>query len=138
MPTLVMIPKIKAQVEEWGEILERGERELPGMFFQKRSVSTAMKGINAIYSIAYYLSILNTDPSYMHLDMVCEYNHFNGYERTAFSDHEYDDFRMVFGVVVAYITAYLMHFNIEICSAMKSNDKFMYYDDKCRFRTWAR
>jgi hypothetical protein len=43
MPTLVMIPKIKDQVEEWGEILERGERELPGMFFQKRSVSTAMK-----------------------------------------------------------------------------------------------
>jgi hypothetical protein len=83
-----------------------------------------MKGLNAIYTIAYYLSILNTDPSYMHLDMVCEDNHFNGYERTAFSDHEYDDFRMVLGVVVAYITAYLMHFNIEISTAMKSNDKF--------------
>ena len=25
MPTLVMIPKIKAQVEEWRELLERGE-----------------------------------------------------------------------------------------------------------------
>ena len=111
---------------------------MPGKFFETRAVSTAMKGINAIYTIAYYLSILNTDPSYFHLDMVCEVNHFEGYERTEFSDHDYDEFRMILGVVVAYITAYLMHFNIEICSAMKSNDHSMFFDENCRFRTWAR
>ena len=138
MPTLVQIPKIQTNVGEWQNFLQRGAEELPGKFFEKRAVSTAMKGINAVYMIAYYLSILNTDPSYLHLDMVCEVNHFNGYERTEFSDHDYDEFRMILGVVVAYITAYLMHFNIEICSAMKSNDHSMYFDDKCRFRTWAR
>ncbi len=70
-----------------------------------------MRGINAVYTIAYYLSILNTDPSHKHLGMVCEHNHFEGYDRTAFSDYEYDDFRMILGVVVAYITAYLMHYD---------------------------
>jgi hypothetical protein len=138
MPTLVKIPKIQAKVGEWANFLQRGAEELPGKFFEERSVSTAMRGINAIYMIAYYLSILNTDPSYFHLDMVCEVNHFEGYERTAFSDHDYDEFRMILGVVVAYITAYLMHFNIEICSAMKSNDHSMFFDENCRFRTWAR
>ena len=138
MPTLVKIPKIVTNVGEWANFLQRGAEELPGKFFEERAVSTAMRGINAIYTIAYYLSILNTDPSYFDLDMVCEVNHFEGYERTAFSDHDYDEFRMILGVVVAYITAYLMHFNIEICSAMKSNERGMYFDENCRFRTWAR
>ena len=125
MSELVEIPKIKTNVVEWANFLEREARELPEKFFEERAVSTAMKGINAIYIIAYYFSILNTDPSYMHLDMVCEHNHFEGYDRTPFSDHDYDDFRMVLGIVAAYITAYLMHFNIEICSAMKSDDSSM-------------
>ena len=43
---------------------------------------------------------------------------------------------MILGVVVAYITAYLMHFNIEISSAIKPTDN--YFDWDCRFRTWAR
>ena len=97
MPTLVKIPKIVTNVGEWANFLQRGAEELPGKFFEERAVSTAMRGINAIYTIAYYLSILNTDPSYFHLDMVCEVNHFEGYERTAFSDHDYDEFRMIRG-----------------------------------------
>ena len=84
--------------------------------------------INVIYTIAYYFSILNTNPVYIDLDMVCKNSHFEEYARTEYSYHEYDDLRMILGVVVAYITAYLIHFNIEISSAIKTNDTSTYFD----------
>ena len=54
MPTLVKIPKIQTNVREWANYLERGAEELPGKFFEERAVSTAMRGINAIYTIAFW------------------------------------------------------------------------------------
>jgi hypothetical protein len=138
LPEVVCIPKIKPKNEEWRVYLEKGATELPAKFYDQRSISTAMTGINALYSIAYYLSILNTDPSYIRLDMACEVHHFKGYYRGPYTCHDYDDFRMVLGVVVAYITAYLMHFNIEISSAIRVTDRGLEFDWNSWFLTWAR
>ena len=79
MNELVYIPKIIPKSDDWRTILERGSKEFPGMFFAEREVSTAMKSKNAIYIIPYYISILNTDPSYMDIPMACPINKFRGY-----------------------------------------------------------
>ena len=134
---VVTIPRIIAKREEWATILERGEKDLPERFFKEREVATAMKSKNAVYIIAYYLSILNTDPSYMDIPKTCPENGFRGYHRGPFTDHDYEDFRMILGVVVAYITAYLMYFNIEISSAMRAYDNSVQFDWSSRFRTWS-
>ena len=138
MNEVVYIPKITTKSDDWATILARGAKELPGMFYKEREVSTAMRSNNAIYIIAYYLSILNTDPSYMDIPMACPNRRFEGYARGAHTDHEYDDFRMILGVVIAYITAYLMHFNIEISSAMRDYGNSIEFDLQARFRTWGR
>ena len=99
-------------------------------------ISTQMKSNNAVYTIAYYCSILNSDPSYINVHYADELSGFAGANQGPFTDHDYDDFRMIFGVCMAYITAYLMHFNMEISSAMKPFERSFKFDDLAKFRCW--
>ena len=47
------------------------------------------------------------------------------------------EFRLVFGVCVAAITSFLMHFNIEISLAMKEGEKRWHFDSTRKFRYWG-
>jgi hypothetical protein len=50
MNEVVYIPKITTKSDDWATILARGSKELPGMFYKEREVSTAMRSSNAIYT----------------------------------------------------------------------------------------
>ena len=63
-PEMVRIPEISAKDEAWADALEIGTRTIPEDFYDERPVSTGMKSQNALHMIAFYCSILNTDPSY--------------------------------------------------------------------------
>jgi hypothetical protein len=137
---LVKIPPIEAKVDGWASVLEIEEDQMEEDFFEERMVSTNMKNEKAIYMIAYYCSILNTDPSYID-PFFCFEDGFVDRQRTARPDsdrHErqYEDFRTVFGVVIAYIAGWLMHYHIEITCAMHEVEGGFRYVDSGNFIFW--
>ena len=131
------MPQIVAFDKDWERILEENSHRLPADFYQPTSVKTDMRGGNAIRMIAYYCSILNTDPSYIDVFYLNKDHIYAGAPHGPHTDHDYEEFRLVFGVCVAAITSFLMHFNIEISLAMKEGEKRWHFDSTRKFRYWG-
>ena len=140
---LVKIPKLVPLSEGWLRVLLNEEDKLEEDLFEEVSISSDMRSGNAIYMIAYFCSIMNTDPSYVD-PFFCWEEGFEMKRRPSSNlgdpnEIQYNEFRTVFGVVIAYIAGFLMHYHIEISLAMYKDDegghqfvdhgKFIFWDD---------
>jgi hypothetical protein len=113
----VRMPHIETRNSDYAEYLDKGRKLIPQEYIDGVQVKTSMLHSKAIYLIAHYCAILNTDPNYMEIFWLSE-DGFAGVPPGPYTDQDYLEFRMVFGVCIAHITAYLMHFHIEISVAM--------------------
>ena len=142
----VVIPKLEAKVEGWADVLDSEWGSQNDHLFEEMKASCQMRDKDgAVHMIAYFCSILNADPSYID-PFFCYRNGFELREQTAkFMDDPnevmYYEFRTVFGVVIAYIAGYLMHYHIEITLAMHDDEfgcrfintgKFIHWDSDVR------
>jgi hypothetical protein len=95
----------------------------------------------AVHMIAYFCSILNTDPAYID-PFFCWEEGFEMTKRTANlmddpNEVMYYEFRTVFGVVIAYIAGYLMHCHIEITLSMYEKDGGCEFRNTGNFIHWS-
>ena len=124
-PVEVQIPRIKGTNPEWKKILDKHRKDMPNDFFDKRFVSLDLnENGNGVYLLAYYCAILNTDPSYLEPYFLADHDGpVNEYFKSGHEEHEeYENFRVVLGVLIARISNYLLHFHLEIAQAMKEGD----------------
>jgi hypothetical protein len=143
---VVTVPTIEPRAEGWRNILGSEWGADNDHLFEEQKASCQMREKNgAIHMIAFFCLILNTDPLYVD-PFFCWEEGFEMRPRTAVlmddqNELLYYDFRTVFGVVIAYIAGYLMHYHIEITLAMQddevgcrfvNNGKLIFWDSDAR------
>jgi hypothetical protein len=138
---VVEIPEVDPKNEKWAYILD-SELHVVGGLYNERKASCQMRDTNeALHMIAYFCSILNTDPAYID-PFFCWEEGFEVSQRTANlmddpNEVLYYEFRTVFGVVIAYIAGYLMHCHIEITLNMYDVDGRPEFKNVGKFTRWS-